>query len=75
MAAGVAGMVIPRSRYDAVRRRIVRTRYRPVRGSTRTRERRHQPRAKQVASRAQEDTQTVETVDDYYITADPADVG
>ena len=51
MATGTAGMLVPRNRYDAVRRRIVRRTYR----------------------RPSQAAKPVESVDDYYITADPAD--
>lgn len=90
MATGAAGMLIPHSGYDAVRRRIVRKRYSPGGKVTEIEERRYPPyirlnpaslsprahdEADLVADRRQNNAETVERLDDYYITADPSDGG
>jgi len=90
MATGLAGMLIPRSGYDAVRRRIVRKRYSPAGQVTEIDERRYPPYIKVnpaslspgdhdegdlVADRDQNNAETVERVDDYYFTADSPDAG
>src|SRR5215472_6111522 len=86
MATGAAGMLIPRSGYDAVRRRIVRKRYGPAGQVTEIDERRYPPyirvnpaglsagnhdEADLVADRDQNNAETVQRIEDYYITADP----
>jgi hypothetical protein len=90
LATGAAGMLIPRSGYDAVRRRIVRKRYSPagqvteidegryppyLRLNTASLSRGHHDEAELVADRDQNNAEAVDRIDDTYITADPPDRG
>lgn len=69
MATGGAGMLMPRSGYDAVRRRIVRKRYSRLNPASPS------PAADDEADlradRDQNDAETAERIEDIYIIAEP----